>query len=133
MPGALTHLGVALIAAGIVHFIHYRTEFSLAIFLGNLLPDALKFGFTAAKQLTLSIFSVEHDSFFHTIAQITGSYTNWFTLGFFLFGTLILLYHFHYIKKKTMEEYDELYVFLLIGIITHLILDALINETGPWF
>lgn len=132
MAGVLTHVGLGIACALIVHFMHYKLEFSLAIFVGNLLPDALKFGLTALKQLTWQIFAVEKDAFYHFLADTTSSYANWFSLGFFIFGTLLLLYHFHYIKKKKMEEYDELYVFLLAGIVLHLIIDALIIETSVW-
>ena len=53
------------------------------------------------------------------------------TIGFFILGVGLLLYHYHVIKKKKMEEYAELYGFLLIGILVHLILDAFFIE-GSW-
>jgi len=36
------------------------------------------------------------------------------------------------IKKKKLFEYDELYVFLLIGIVMHLITDAIVIESNAW-
>lgn len=128
------HIGVGLLSGLIAYLIHFRIEFSLSVFIGNLLPDAIKFGFTALKQGTLSIFSVNmKDEFYRNIAAFTYSSTNWFSFGFFLSSVLIFLYHYHYIKKKKMEEYEELYAFLLIGIITHLIMDVLIIEKSVWF
>ena len=132
MAGALTHIGIGIAAALVVHFIHFKLEYSLSIFVGSLLPDAIKFGFSAIKQLTLHVFSVEKDSFYTGLNDITSAYVNWFSIGFFILGVGLLLFHFHYIKKKTMEEYDELYVFLLVGIIIHLILDTLIIERSMW-
>lgn len=133
MAGALVHIGIALICAAIVYFIHFKLEYSLSIFIGNLLPDVIKFGFTALKEFTLNISKIIQDSSYQLLKEITSSYANWFTLGFFIFGLTMLLYHYHVIKKKKMEEYDELYAFLLIGIIIHLILDVLIIESGPWY
>jgi len=133
MPGALTHILVGLAAGLVVYLIHFKLEYSLAIFVGHLLPDALKFGLTAVKQMTWDVFYVEQDSFFHVLAELTSNYANWFMLGFFVLGLAALLYHFHVIKKKKMEEYDELAVFVLTGVILHLILDGLIQETNPWF
>ena len=132
MPGALTHVVVGLLLAIGVHIIHLKLQYALSIFVGSLLPDIIKFGFTALKQLTFNIFAVTQDSFYQFLAKITSSYANWFTVGFFIFGTTLLLYNHHYIQKKKMEEYDELYMFLLAGIIVHLILDVLIIENGPW-
>ncbi|MBI2141193.1 hypothetical protein HYU16_02105 [Candidatus Woesearchaeota archaeon] len=133
MPGAFVHIAVGLLSAAIVHLKHFKPEFSLAIFIGNLLPDVLKFGLTAIKQGTLRIFSVKQDGLFNTLASTTSSSANWFTLGFFLLLLITFFYHYHVIKKKKLWEYEELYIFLLIGIVTHLIMDALIIEKGPWF
>lgn len=132
MGGIIIHTIVALLCLLIVQLIHFKWEFSLSIFVGNFLPDVIKFGFSAIKQGTFQIFEVEQDSFYHFLNSVTSDLNILFTLGFFTFGTGLWLYHFHYIKKKKMEEYDELYVFLLIGIIIHLILDALFVESSIW-
>jgi putative Mn2+ efflux pump MntP len=133
MAGALVHVGIGLLAALVVHLVHFKLEYSLAIFVGSLLPDVLKFGFTALKQGTLSVTSMNlGDPFYQFWSSLTGGAANWFSVGFFVFGGTLLLYHFHYIKKKKMVEYDELYVFLLVGVVIHLILDGLIIEQGVW-
>ena len=133
MAGGLIHIGVGLFSAALVHIRHMKFEFSIMIFIGNLLPDAIKFGFTAIKQLTWNVFGVEQDGFYYSLSSLTDNLANWFSLGFFVFAVMLFLYHFHYVKKKTMEEYDELYIFLLVGIITHIILDLVIIEQGIWF
>ena len=132
MGGVLTHVTAGLICLFVVHMIHFKWEYSLAIFVGNILPDGIRLGFSGIKQGTLALFTLENDAFYEFLAKLTASYANWFTFGFFVLGTTLMLYHFHYIKKKKMEEYDELYLFLLIGIILHLIIDAFYAEPSPW-
>lgn len=132
MAGALVHILAGLILAIIIHLIHFKLEYSLSAFIGSLLPDAIKFGISAIVQGTWNIFGVAKNSFFITLHEISSNPANWLSLGFFIFALCVFLYHFHVIKKKTMEEYDELYVFLLIGVALHLILDVFIQEKGPW-
>ncbi len=132
MSGLIPHLVIGLIAAFIVHMVHFKLEYSLAVFIGNLLPDIITFGGSAVKQLTISIFTVEHDAFYKFLSVTTLNPVNWFGLGFFIFAVSLFLYHYHYIQKKTMEEYDELYLFLLGGILIHILVDILILEHGPW-
>ncbi len=132
MPGALIHIIAAILCLLIIHLIHFKWEYSLSVFVGNFVPDIIKFTFSGIKQGTINLLNIKPDASHVLINSITSDYTNWFTLGFFLFGLMLLLYHFHCIKKKKMEEYDELYAFFLIGIILHLILDVLIAETGVW-
>lgn len=133
MPGILIHVAVAVLCLVVVHLIHFKWEFSWSIFAGNFVPDALKFGLSAIKQGTLKIFRVNQDSFFDSVNYFSNNVKNWFSLGFFIFGFTFVLYHFHYIKKKKLEEYDELYLFFLTGIIIHLVLDILIKESGILF
>lgn len=133
MPGAIPHIAAGLLSAAIVHYRHLRLEFSLAIFIGNLLPDVIKFGISAIAQGTVKIFYVKQDALYHKLNELTYAPINWFTVGFFLLLLATFLYHYHVIKKNKLWEYEELYVFLLMGIITHLVMDALIVEKGPWF
>ena len=133
MPGAIPHIIAGLISAAVVHKKHMRLEFSIAIFVGNLAPDVIKFGISAIVQGTVKVFSIKQDSMYSTLNAITYNPGNWFTFGFFLLLLITFLYHYHVIKKKKLWEYEELYIFLLIGIVTHLIMDALIIEKGPWF
>jgi hypothetical protein len=131
MPGALVHIAAGLITAFIVHRIHFKWEFSYAIFIGNLLPDIIKFGITGLTQGNLHPGTINmRTDIFRFLSETTSSYNFWFTIGFFVVATAALLYHYHVIKKKRMEEYDELYGFLLMGIILHLIMDVFIHESG---
>ena len=133
MAGGLVHIGVGLLSAVIVHLRHFKWEYSYAIFIGNLLPDALKFGLTALKQGTMYVFDVDKgDGFYKALSSSTSDWGNWFSLGFFVLAVLLFLFHYHVIKKKTFEEYSELYVFFLVGVLTHLVLDILVIESGVW-
>jgi len=111
MAGVLTHTMVALFCLIVVHALHFKWEYSYSIFIGNFIPDVIKFGFSAMKQGTFAIFKINQDSFYQSLNTLTADPANWFVLGFFILGTTLLLYHFHYIKKKKMVEFDELYVF----------------------
>lgn len=133
MPGAIPHILIGLLSAAIVHKKHMRLEFSIAVFLGNLLPDVIKFGISAVAQGTIKVFYVKQDSLYHSLDAITYNPGNWFTFGFFALLLCTFLFHYHVIKKKKLWEYEELYIFLLIGILTHLVMDALFIEKGPWF
>ena len=134
MAGGLVHISAAILSAVIVHMIHFKWEYSYAMFIGNLLPDALKFGLTALKQETLEIFHVDKsDAFYRFLSANTSDWSNWFALGFFVLAVVVFLYHFHVIKKKRMEEYSELYGFLLAGIVIHLVMDIFVIEKGIWW
>jgi hypothetical protein len=131
MAGALVHVFVGIFFAVVVHIVHFKLEFSLAIFIGSLLPDVIKFGITGFSQKNLNPCTVNIRSGpFRFLGGLTGSYNFWFTVGFFVLAMTLFLYHYHVINKKKMEEYDELYGFLLVGIIIHLILDSFVIETG---
>lgn len=134
MGGAILHIGLGLIS-GIIVYSLYSTNllYSIGIFVGNLLPDVLKFGLTALKQGTLNIFNIERDAFFKVLSVLTGSYFNWLVIGFLLLVGLLISYHYHYLKKKEVENYVVAYVLLLIGVYTHIVVDLFVNEKGFWF
>lgn len=132
MPGALIHVVVGLLCALVVHLRHFRLEFSNAIFIGNLLPDVIKFGAAMLYSKTLDPMRVDRSFLYQTLAENTSAATIWFTIGFFLLAMLLFLYHYHIVQKKRLEEYAELYGFLLLGILIHLLLDAFFIEQGPW-
>lgn len=133
MPGALIHVGIGLLCALVVHYKHFRWEFSNSIFLGNLFPDVIKFGAAMVYSRTIDPMQVDRGFLYQFLAERTSAYTIWFTLGFFLFALLLFLFHYHIIQKKKLEEYAELWGFFLAGIVVHLVLDAFIAEQGPWW
>ena len=132
MAGIIEHLFVAILCMFVVHVIHFKWEFSWAIFIGNFLPDIVKFGPTALKQGVWSLAQVVQDPFYRSLSDFSGSPSTWFSAGFLVLGSTMMLFHHHHISMKSMKEYDELYVFLLVGIIIHLIMDVLIIEQSIW-
>ncbi len=132
MGGVLTHISAAALSAIIVHLIHFRLEFSIAVFLGNIVPDALKFGISGILNATVNLEKILGTKAYNLIAPLSDSAASWFSVGFFLFALSIFLYHHHVIRKRTMEEYDELYFFLLIGVVIHLLIDFFYIESSPW-
>src|SRR3989344_6426186 len=103
MPGALIHVAVGLLCAFIVHLRHFRLEFSNAIFIGNLLPDVIKFSAAMLYSRTLDPMKIDRGYLYQMLAENTSAYTVWFTIGFFLLAVLIFLYHFHVVQKRKME------------------------------
>ena len=65
MPGVLTHTIAALICLFGLRFLKFKWEFGWAAFVGNFVPDAIKFGVSGVRQGTLAIFSIEQDSFYN--------------------------------------------------------------------
>ena len=131
MGGALVHIGIGLVCALIVHCIHFKLEYSLVIFIGNLFPDVIKFGITGITQGNLNPCTINQSTIpFKFLSGVTKSFNFWFTIGFFVLAITLFLYHYHVLSKKKMEEYSELYGFLLLGIIIHLIIDAFLPENG---
>lgn len=132
MAGLLTHVIAGLFCTIVVHIIHFNWKYSSSIFIGNLFPDIIKFGIVAVRDFTLNIYSITKTNLYKILEQQSSMATNWLTLGFFVFAVTAFLFHFHIIRKKTMEDYDLLYVFLIIGVLLHLVMDVMILEASPW-
>lgn len=124
MPGALIHIAAGVISALIVHKLHQKLEFSLSIFLGNLLPDVLKISYLAMYHNTLDIYYLIQSNYYHFTHYLVNGVN--FTLMFFLFWVVLgwLLYHFHFVRKTKFKEWEEFIIFLLIGYVTHLAMDS---------
>lgn len=130
MPGALVHIGIGLIGAIIVYFIMHELEFSLAIFIGNLLPDVFKIIFLAFYENSINLKLLITNPM-HLPAQLVVNGIDFFVFFFaFFFALGWLLYHFHYIKKKKLIEWSELVLYLAIGYLTHILLDYLAPLVG---
>jgi hypothetical protein len=143
MGGVLTHTLIGLISWILVYFYYtifhkkknsnYEIQlYGIAIFVGNMCVDFFKFGFTGLIQGTWKIFKIKQDETFVFWADLTNSFSNWFNLGFLFILILGYLFKHHIIKKKTMFEYDEIVIYFLIGVLTHLLIDLVILETSPW-
>lgn len=133
MPGIGEHLIAAFFSLIVVHAMHFKWEYSWAIFAGNFLPDIFKFGPSALVQGVWDVARVVQDPFYSLLNSYTSDPAMYFSVGFFVLGTTMTLFHFHHLSKKRMTEYDELYLFLLVGILTHLVMDVYIIESSIWW
>ncbi len=131
MAGAIVHIAVGLLTAALLQY-YSRTEFAIAIFIGNLLPDALKFGVAAIAQGTIAIFQIEHDVLYQALGEVTSSVSYWIIMLVFVIAAAFQLYHHGVIREKEMEEIDEVFGYLILGILIHLAIDVFIHEGGPW-
>lgn len=132
MGGLLTHALIAVICLFMVYRLHSKWSNGLSIFIGNFAPDVIKFFISALFEKSISILSIENTSLYKYLGSMVSDPTNWLTLGFFFLGIGLLLYHFKYVKKLKMEEYDELFIFFLIGVFIHIAIDILVLESSPW-
>jgi len=131
MGGILTHTLLGFLSGGIVYYFWRKPEFFFATLVGNTIIDFFKFFIVAINQGVLSIGDINKDSSYSFWANLTNSWTNWYTLGFFIITLLAFLYH-HIIRKKTMLEYDEIVWAFLIGVSLHLLLDIFYIEKNIW-
>jgi len=124
VPGALIHITVGLILALIVHNFYKRLEFSLAIFLGSLMPDVIKMSLLAMYHKSLNLPYLIQSNYHQFTHNVINGFL--FTAIFFLFWATLgwLLYHYHFVKKKKFIEWEELVIFFLSGYIVHVLLDS---------
>lgn len=132
MGGVFTHLAIATLSAGFNYRFLRKLDMALALFVGNLLPDAIKFGLTAIRQRTFNVVGVTQDASYWHLAGITGNVGNWMIVFACIVGTTWMLYHFHKIKKRTYTEYKYIVLWMLIGVFTHLLVDIAIEEQFWW-
>ena len=133
MGGVFTHVVIGLLSAVLAYSVTRKLEFGFAIFIGNLVPDGARQLFIAIHQGTFNLLYWEENPLYYLVSLITGNPALWVLIGIVVVATTAFLYHHHIIKKKTVREYNELYAFLFIGILTHIIIDVVIIETSPWF
>lgn len=129
MGGLIHHVVAGVISAIIVLIIFRRKDYAVAIFAGNILPDVV--GAAYASVLVGSIdpavvlksepwFSFQKDEF-----------TQFFWI--FVQASLVLAYLFYHVHIKKMKPHHEMegnIAMLLLGFMTHMGMDILIQEEG---
>ena len=113
-------------------FYHKIFLYSFSIFIGNIIIDFFKFFFAGLIQKRWDIFNVEFDSTFFFWANLTNNFLNWIFFGFIIFVIINYLYKKHYINRRNFFELDEIVLFFLLGVLTHLVTDIFIIEKGYW-
>src|SRR3989338_6728398 len=123
MAGLLTHLIISSVLFIIVLVISRRFLYGFFIFIGQLIPDAIKFGVTGIKLWTASPNLIIRDSLFWKLEALTSSYHTWVNLGLLIILTSLFLYSQNKLKKEHVKEISWSYLLLVIGVVIHLVID----------
>jgi len=132
MAGLLTHVAISLVLFILVLSIFRKFWYAFAIFIGQIIPDAVKFGITGIKLRTLSPRLIVRDSLFWKLESLITSYPFWVVLGILIAFASFFLYYFKKLKKEQAKEINWTYVFLVIGVVIHLIIDTIVFENSYW-
>jgi predicted membrane protein len=131
MAGLTTHVAVALIGCLIFSLAFKNWKWGIAFFIGQLAPDSIRFGISGLLNNTLNFGKIIQTDMFWKLA-FTHYYYTW-TLAFaVIFGIIFLLYKKKKMNKKQFKQWFIADAMLLLGVIVHLIIDALIIEKSFW-
>jgi hypothetical protein len=132
MGGVLTHLTVALIGAGLVYWHYHKILYASGFFIGQIIPDAIKFGITGLRYGTISFERIVTYPLFWTLEGIFGSLLNWFILFVVVVGIMFTLLK---LKKIQYVHFIKTFYFmfyLTVGVYIHLVIDMLYEEPSYW-
>jgi len=132
MAGLLTHLAVSLILFLIVVVLFRKFWYGFAVFIGQIIPDAVKFGITGIKLRTLSPNIIIKDALFWKLESLMTDYYTWVILGIFIVMASFFLYYLKKLKKQQVSDIRWGYLFFIIGVVIHLIIDVYIIEKSYW-
>lgn len=132
MAGLLTHLAISSLLFIIVIAIFKKLWYGFFIFIGQIIPDVIKFGITSVKLQTLNIDRIIQDSLFQELESLMNNYYTWVILGIIIILLSFSLYYFEAIKKHQFKQINWSYLLLVLGIIIHLMIDMLVIETSHW-
>ena len=132
MAGLLTHLGISTLLFLIALIIFKKFWYGFAIFIGQIIPDAVKFGMTGIKLGTTSPNIIIKDALFWELESLMSNYYTWVGLGIFIVLFSFFLYYFRKMKKQQFKDINWSYLLFVIGVITHLIIDMFVIERSYW-
>jgi hypothetical protein len=128
MAGALVHITYGIISATIVYYKFRKLQYSVAIFIGNLLHDIFIMAYAPFLLGTLNPFEIIGSSLWlhrDPVFNVLWMATQTIFIGAFLFFQ-------KYVRKKEFKDLEYNVGFLLLGIITHAVIDMMFQETGIW-
>lgn len=131
MPGVLTHLSVALAGCLIATLFFRNYKYGLAFATGHLIPDIIRFGVTGITNGTLNFGEITSKALFWKLS-FTHYTITWIIVFVIIFAVIFGLYKFKKINKKRFKEWFFANLLFFIGVVLHLILDALIIEKSYW-
>ena len=132
MAGLLTHLGISTLLFIMVIIVFKKFWYGFAIFIGQIIPDAVKFGVTGIKLGTTSPNIIIKDALFWELESLMSNYYTWVGLGIFIVLFSFFLYYSRKMKKQQFKDINWSYLLFVIGVIIHLIIDIFIIETSYW-
>ena len=128
MAGALIHISIGILSAVIVWYKFKNSHYAISIFIGNLLHDIFIMAYAPFILHTLNPMEIIgthlwfHRDFVFNIL--------WITIQILFIG--LFLFFQKYIRKKEFKELEYNMGFLLVGMITHALLDMFVEESGIW-
>jgi len=132
MAGLLTHLGISLLLFLIVIIVFRRFWYGITIFIGQLIPDLVKFGITGIKIGNLSPSVIIKDPLFWELESLMSNYHTWVSLGIVIVISSFLLYYLKKVKKQQLKNVNWGYILFVISVIVHLVVDLVIIEKSYW-
>ncbi|MBI2547387.1 MAG: hypothetical protein HYW23_02990 [Candidatus Aenigmarchaeota archaeon] len=129
MGGLIHHLLAAAISLIFVYIFTKRKDYSLSIFIGNLLPDVVGAGYAAILIRSLNPVAILHSAPWFSFEKSVFITSFWMILQVIFVGAY-LFYHVYLRKKEVHKEFEANLGFLLAGFVTHMIMDLLIIEKG---
>jgi len=131
MAGLLTHLLISSALFLIVFLFFKKWYYGFGAFLGQLMPDIIKFGFVAIKIRSLSYIKILQDHLFWVLEKETGFHL-WTILLLFVIGFALVLYSLKIIDKEKRKKIMLTSFFFCISAVLHLIVDVFIIERSLW-
>ena len=131
MAGLLTHLLISLGLFLFVYLFFKKWYYGFSAFLGQLMPDIIKFGFVAIKIESLSYAKILRYPLFYVLEKETGFHL-WTILFFFVIAFAFVLYSMKIIDKGTRKKMMLASFIFCLSALLHLIVDIFIIERSPW-
>ncbi len=129
MSGLLSHLIVSLIGFFVLFLIFKKWRYGIAFLIGQLIPDVLRYGITAAANGTLDFETIINQPLFMAL-EFTHYIYVWAILYGLFFAIIFLLYNRRIIKLDKYETWFVTEVIFLSSIAFHLIVDLLLVDKG---
>lgn len=129
MGGLIHHLLAGAVSLIFVYLFTKRKDYSLAIFIGNLLPDFVGAGYAAVAIQSFNPLAILSSQPWVSFQKEQFILFAWMVLQVLAVGSY-LLYHVYIKKRVPHREFEANLGLLLIGFVTHMLMDLLIIEGG---
>ena len=136
MAGLITHVAISAVLFFVIFIFSKKWYYGASAFLGQLMPDIIKFGITGIVIKSFSYREILKNQLFYTLDHYTGyyfaGYFFWTMLSVFSALFFSMLVSFKFIKKQRAKQIVIFTIIFSISAIMHLILDIFIIERNPW-